>query len=211
MPYETDVFINCPFDEAFAPLLEAMLFCVVYAGFSPRLATESLEAGQNRLDKIFSLAKGAKYSIHDLSRSRSTKANEFARMNMPFVLGLDLGIRRAAADLPSPKKFLIFEQVAHETKRVLSDLAGQDVEAHQGSFEEVIRKTRNFFRVEAEINLPGAHRIAADYSTFQGWMVEKKVSEGHSEPDALRLPTTEKLDEMRAWVAAGKPASWMAG
>jgi len=205
--YETDVFINCPFDEAFAPLLEAMLFCVVYAGLSPRLATESLEAGQNRLDKIFSLAKGAKYSIHDLSRSRSTKAKEFVRMNMPFELGLDLGIRRAADDLPSPKKFLIFEQVAHETKRVLSDLAGQDVEAHQGRFDEVLRRTRNFFRVEAEIDLPGAHRIA-DYGTFQGWMVEKKVSEGHSERDALRLPTSEKLAEMRAWVAAGKPASW---
>jgi hypothetical protein len=204
--YETDVFINCPFDEAFAPLLEAMLFCVVFSGLNPRLATESLEAGQNRLDKIFSLAKGAKFSIHDLSRSRSSKAKEFMRMNMPFELGLDLGIRRSATDLPSPKKFLIFERVAHETKRVLSDLAGQDVEAHQDRFDEVIRKTRDFFRVEAGLNLPGANKIMSDYSTFQGWMVERKVADGHSEKDALRLPTSERLDEMRAWIAAGKPA-----
>lgn len=75
----------------------------------------------------------------------------------------------------------------------------------------MIRRTRDFFRVEAEIGLPGAHRIAADYGTFQGWMVEKKVSEGHSERDALRLPTSEKLAEMRAWVTAGKPAGWTLG
>lgn len=210
MSYETNVFINCPFDDDFAPLLEAMLFVIVYAGLTPRLATERLEAGENRLDKIFELASEAKYSIHDLSRSRSLEAGEYVRMNMPFELGLDLGIRRAASNLPSAKKFLIFEKTPYETKRVLSDLAGQDVEAHHGNYEDVIRKTRDFLRVEAGIAMAGPLRITSDYITFQGWMVEKKVSEGHSERDALRLPTYERLAEMRAWRAAGRPAVFQA-
>ena len=57
-------------------------------------------------------------------------------------------------------------------------------------------------RIEAD---EPRHRIAADYGTFQGWMVEKKVSEGHSERDALRLPTSEKLAEMLAQF--GKPVT----
>jgi len=207
LPYETDVFINCPFDDNFAPLLEAMLFCVVYAGLSPRLATERLEAGENRLDKIFNLALGARFSIHDLSRSRSTEAGEFFRMNMPFELGMDLGIRRSA-DLPSEKRFLIFERTPHETKRVLSDLAGQDAEAHHDNYEDIIRKTRDFLRVEAARELPGAARITSDYQTFQAWMIEKKVYEGHSERDALRLPTSERLAEMRFWMDEGRPSTF---
>ncbi|PZQ96913.1 MAG: hypothetical protein DI533_15240 [Cereibacter sphaeroides] len=205
MPYETDVFVNCPFDEDYAPLLEAMLFCITYAGLNARLATESLEAGENRLDKIYSLARGARYSIHDLSRCQSRAAEEYARMNMPFELGLDVGIRRTAHDLPSPKKFLIFERRPYELKRTLSDLAGQDVDAHHDNYQEVIRKTRDFLKVEAQRNLPGTARIIADYETFQAWMIEKKLGEGHAEKDAMRLPTSERLEEMRAWVAAGKP------
>lgn len=206
MPYETDVFVNCPFDDEYAPLLEAMLFCIVYAGLNPRLATERLEAGENRLDKIYALAAGARYSIHDLSRCKSHAADEYARMNMPFELGLDLGIRRAAHDLPGQKKFLIFERQPYDLKRALSDLAGQDVAAHHDDYQDVVRKSRDFLKVEAERPLPGAARILADYETFQAWMFEKKLDEGHSEKDINRLPTSERLEEMRAWVTAGKPA-----
>lgn len=208
MTYETDVFTNCPFDEEYAPLLEAILFCITYAGLNARLATERLEAGENRLDKIFELARGSRYSIHDLSRCQSRAANEYARMNMPFELGLDLGIRRSAADLPSAKKFLIFERNPYELKRTLSDLAGQDVFAHKEDYLEVIRGMRDFLKVEAKKDIPGATRIISDYETFQGWMLEKKISEGHSERDALRLPTSERLQEMRTWVDEGKPVEF---
>lgn len=211
MDFEHNVFINCPFDEAFAPLLEAMLFCVVSFGLTPRLATERLENGENRFDKIFSLAMGSKYSIHDLSRCRAVQAGEYARMNMPFELGVDVGIRRSAVGLPSPKKFLIFENEPYETKRTLSDLAGQDIEFHRNDYQQVIRKLRDFFRVEANLPVPGPSRIKADYETCQGWMVEKKIHEGHSEKDALALPTSERLGEMTLWIAAGKPDVYTPG
>jgi hypothetical protein len=39
-------------------------------------------------------------------------------------------------------------------------------------------------------------------------MTEKKLAEGHSEADALALPTRERLDEMKSWFASGKPVTF---
>ena len=208
MAFDTDVFINCPFDDKYAPLLEAMVFSIVYAGLTPRLATERLENGENRLEKIYGLARGAKYSIHDISRCQAEAVGEFARLNMPFELGLDMGIRRVDRELPSEKKFLIFESRAYDAKRSLSDLAGQDVAAHHEKYEVVISKVRDFLRVEARIPMVGPARIKADYETCLGWIVEKKIHEGHTEADALKLPTQERLEEMRNWLAMGKPIKY---
>lgn len=206
--FERSVFINCPFDVQHAPLLEAALFCTTLLGFSPRLANESLENGENRLDKIVSLIRACRFSIHDLSRCKSSGPGEFLRMNMPFEFGLDLGIRRSGLMPFSDKKFLIFEADPYDLKRALSDIAGQDVEAHNNDYEQVIRKVRDFFRVEAKMAAPGTQRIVSEYITFQGWMTEKKIDEGHSERDALSLPTRERLDEMIAWMTLGKPAMY---
>lgn len=211
MPFESDVFINCPFDNEYAPLLEAALFCIVFCGLQPRLATERLEAGENRLDKIYDLAKGAKFSIHDLSRCQARVAGEFSRLNMPFELGLDLGIRRACDGLPSEKKFIIFEKAPYETKRVLSDLSGQDVACHHNNYEEVIAKLRDFFRVEAGVKVDGASRIIGAFVTCAAWILEKKLFEGHSKKEALNIPTSERLEEMKRWMALGRPEVFVPG
>ena len=203
--FERAVFINCPFDEAYAHLLEAATFCVVYFGFIPRLANERVESGENRLDKIVDMIKSSKYSIHDLSRCRTDTEDRFFRMNMPFEFGLDVGLRRSGNEAFRTKKFLIFEERQYDLKRALSDVAGQDVDYHHCEYDRVIKMTRNFFRVEVKVDAPGAARIISDYATFQGWMTEKKLFEGHSEEEAMNLPTRERLDEMRVWVTLGKP------
>lgn len=203
--FDQSVFINCPFDAEYAPLLESMLFCVVRLGFVPRLANERVEAGENRLDKIVDLIKSCKYSIHDLSRSIARDENDAFRMNMPFEYGIDVGFRRCGNGRFRQKKFLIFEEKRYELKRALSDIAGQDVEAHDNKYERVIRKVREFFRVEAGVNAPGATLLYGEYATFLGWMTEKKIYEGHSEEEAKDLPTRERLDEMRRWNDIGRP------
>ncbi|MEM9583653.1 MAG: hypothetical protein AAGA08_11105 [Pseudomonadota bacterium] len=206
--FETNVFINCPFDEEFAPLLEAALFCVVYFGFTPRLANERLENGENRLEKIVSLIDHSRYSIHDLSKCRAMAEGEFQRMNMPFEYGMDLGFRRIGKPHHKEKKHLIFEENPYDLKRALSDIAGQDVEFHRNNYELVIRKVRDFFRVEVGVDAPGPARLVTDYITFQGWMIEKKIHEGHSEREAVNLPTQERLEEMQNWVKVGKPVDF---
>ncbi|MBD1547547.1 hypothetical protein [Roseibium aggregatum] len=116
-PFERSVFINCPFDDTYAPLLEAALFCITYFGFVPRLANERLEAGENRLEKIVGMIRGSQYSIHDLSRCRADAAGDYFRMNMPFEYGIDVGFRNGANENLQQKKFLIFERSPYELKR----------------------------------------------------------------------------------------------
>lgn len=207
-PFDRSVFVNCPFDAAYAPLLEAALFCIVYLDFTPRLANERLESGENRLDKIIDMVRASKYSIHDLSRCRARRAGESFRMNMPFEYGMDVGLRRSGSRRLKEKKFLIFEHDQYELKSALSDIAGQDVSNHAGKYERVIAEVRDFFRVEGNIQAPGAARLVADYATFQGWMTEKKLHEGHSEHNALRVPTRERLDEMKTWNDLGRPTQF---
>ncbi len=206
--FERSVFVNCPFDDDYAPLLEAALFCVVCFGYSPRLANERLEAGENRLDKITTMLKGSKYSIHDLSRCKAKRKDDPFRMNMPFEFGLDVGLRRSGNRRFRTKKFLIFEESQFDLKSALSDIAGQDVEHHHCSHQLVMKRVRDFFRVEACVLAPGPSKLVTDYATFQGWMVDKKIFEGHLEKEAFNLPTRERLDEMQEWVDLGKPEAF---
>ena len=80
---------------------------------------------------------------------------------------------------------------------------------HKDDYVQIIRHVRDFFRVEANVEVPGPARINADYATFQGWMTEKKIYEGHSEREALSLPTRERLDEMRAWMDSDQPTDFV--
>jgi len=61
--FESNVFINCPFDKEYAPILQATLFAVVLLGFTPRLATERSDGGESRLEKIRQLIEESQYSI----------------------------------------------------------------------------------------------------------------------------------------------------
>lgn len=208
--FDSSVFINCPFDTEYAPLLETMLFCIVYFGFHPRLANERLEAGENRLDKIVEMIKACRYSIHDLSRCRVKRARELSRLNMPFEFGLDTGLRRSGIKPFDRKKFMIFEGGRFELKRALSDIAGQDVANHGGKYERVIQNIRDFFQVEANIETPGPKILKYHYITFQEWMFEKKLHEGHSKAEAKKLPTRERLNEMERWCNLGRPTQFQA-
>lgn len=205
--FDTNVFINCPIDDEFSPLLEAIVFCVVYAGLRPRLATERLESSESRLDKIIELISACSISVHDLSRCKSEKADEFSRMNMPFELGLDLGFRCFSGCSVDEKKFIIFEKEQYDLKKSLSDLAGSDVEYHKNDTQLVVKKLRNFLKVEVGCELPGTTKLLGEYATFLGWMTENKICQGHTEKEALELPTQERLDEMFNWVALGRPAA----
>lgn len=86
MSFERNVFVNCPFDERFLPLLRPLLFTIIYLDLSPRIALERTDSGESRLDKILQLIRESKYSIHDLSRSEAAAVGELYRLNMPFDL-----------------------------------------------------------------------------------------------------------------------------
>lgn len=143
--YESNVFINCPFDKDYHELLRPLLFTVVYLGFRPRIASERSDSGETRLDKICNLIQESRLSIHDLSRLKSDAADEFYRLNMPFELGIDYGARLFGSSKMNGKRSLILETSYYDFQKALSDIAGMDIKAHHDEPEEVVAAVRNWF------------------------------------------------------------------
>ena len=75
--FNKNIFVNCPFDEDYKPLLKSLLFTIIYCGFNPRIALERFDSGEGRLSKIKELIDSSIYSIHDLSRIKSNRTIYF--------------------------------------------------------------------------------------------------------------------------------------
>jgi hypothetical protein len=206
--FRSSVFINCPYDKNFEPLLQAMLFCIVYLDMKPRIARERANAAEVRIDKIIELIEESQFSIHDLSRVRAARAGEFYRLNMPFELGIDHGCRRFKGEPWNDKKLLILADRQHRYQKALSDIAGNDIEAHGNRFDNVVRKVRNWLVNEAGARNVGAQRIIDRYADFQEWYFEKHRAAGASERDIKQYPTKEFLAGMIEWKSAGEPATY---
>jgi hypothetical protein len=204
-PFERSVFVNCPFDEAFAPLLQAIAFCVTDLGYYPRLAPENADNAANRLDRIIKLIRGSKYGIHDLSRCKSTVVGEYARLNMPFELGLDHGCAQFGGGQMSGKTILILEETRYDYQKGLSDISGWDIHAHEADFIKVVRIVSSWLIRQAGADPIGPAKIQGDYLTFQEWYWERENSHGASDDDIKAYPTVQVVTAMREWVEANRP------
>lgn len=167
--YDHNVFINCPFDEAYAPLFEAIVFAVNDAGFRPKSARERLDSSQVRLQKIVELIAASRFSIHDLSRTTLDDATALPRFNMPLELGIDLGCKAYHPDC-SGKSLLIFDSEQHRFQKFVSDLSGQDIHHHGNDARTAVTRVRNWLRTESgNENIPGG---AAIYSRYQAYRAD---------------------------------------
>ena len=106
-------------------------------GLEPQLSLDIQDSGQLRIDKIVSLMKASKYSIHDLSLLKVNKIREFARMNMPYELGIDYGLRLSGMDRFGEKRFLILGSKRYDYMKAISDISGFDIENHDNNTRKV--------------------------------------------------------------------------
>lgn len=204
-PFERSVFVNCPFDEAFAPLLQAIAFCVTDLGYYPRLAPENADNAANRLDRIIKLIRGSKYGIHDLSRCKSAVVGEYARLNMPFELGLDHGCAQFGGGQMSGKTILILEETLYDYQKGLSDISGWDIHAHEADYIKVVRIVSSWLIRQAGADPIGPAKIQGNYLTFQEWYWERETARGASDDDIKAYPTVQVVNAMREWVEANRP------
>lgn len=126
MPFETNIFINCPFDNDYKVLLRPLLFASLYFGLDPQIC-QTRSSATIRISQIKNHIKASKFSIHDLSRSKPMKKNELPRFNMPYELGLDIGCSEFGIKKFKEKKILILETDRYHYQKVLSDISGQDI------------------------------------------------------------------------------------
>jgi hypothetical protein len=192
MNFTNSVFINCPFDNEYLPLLKPLLFILIKLGFNPRIALERSDSGEIRLNKILELIESSKFSIHDLSRSRSKVPGEYYRLNMPFELGLDLGCKQYNIDVKyRGKKFLILEEEKYSTQKSLSDLSFADCKCHNGEAEELVYEVRNWFVENIIPDAPSASSLWDDYNYFYAFIYESMIHKGLKQKDINRLPIAE--------------------
>lgn len=203
--FETNVFINCPFDDAYYPILRPLLFTIVYLGFNPRIASERSDSAENRIDKICSIIQDSKYSVHDLSRLKSKRAQEFYRLNMPFELGIDYGSRLFGLAPMDAKKCLILEKAQYDFMKALSDLSGVDIKSHDNKPDEVVRAVRNWFVETVGLrSVRSPTVIWYSFTDFASDFYDARKAEGFTDEDLNMMPVPEYLDFIRQWVAENK-------
>jgi hypothetical protein len=164
--FSKNVFVNCPFDEEYKPLLRSLLFTIIYCGLTPRIASEKADSSEVRVTKIVTIIKESMYSIHDLSRIDPIYKDNLPRFNMPFELGIDIGCKESSDGLLSRKRCLIFEKEKYRYQKVLSDLSGNDIKYHNSNPEDIVRELRNWLVECHQPNLPSGSQVWDAYNEF---------------------------------------------
>lgn len=126
------VFINCPFDNEFKPLMDAIIFAVACCGFLPRSAYESGSVAVPRMERIIQAIFTSKYSIHDLSRYRGEGEERLARFNMPLELGIAMARRSMQRSKKEKHDWFVLVPEGHQYQKVISDLAAFDLASMMG-------------------------------------------------------------------------------
>ncbi len=154
------VFINCPFDLAYKPIFNALVFAVYDLGFRARCALEIDDAGDTRRDKILRIISECKYGVHDIS---ATELNPIIlpRFNMPLELGLYLGCKRYGPPAQRSKAVLILDREPYRYRNFISDVAGQDILAHGADPRRAMIELRNWLASKAG-PLPGGAESAGN-------------------------------------------------
>lgn len=167
--YENNVFINCPFDDQYRSLFEAIVFTVQDCGFFARCAREVSDSSQVRIEKIFKIISQCRYGIHDISHVELDTPHNLPRFNMPLELGVFLGAKRFGSPNQKRKSCLILDRDQHRYQQFCSDIRGQDISAHNGAPETAIRLVRDWLNdsvPDAGVMIPSGSNIAKRYHLF---------------------------------------------
>jgi len=166
--YSRNVFINCPFDEFYSSIFYAIIFTIFDCGCIPRCPLEIEDSSEIRIEKIAKIILECKYGIHDISRTELDKNTNLPRFNMPLELGMFLGAKRFGEHEQKNKVCLILDKTPYRYHSFISDIAGQDIQAHKNEDSEAIKVVRNWLRsTSARTKIPGGSEILRRYHLFK--------------------------------------------
>lgn len=167
--YDRNVFVNCPFDSAYRPLFEAVVFAVYDCGFYPRCALEAEDSSQVRIQKITSIIGECRLAIHDISRTQLDRENRLPRFNMPFELGIFFGAKAFGGREHRRKACIVFDAERFRYQKFLSDIAGQDIREHLRKADRIIHQIRDFLAGHhpGTALLPGGRVLVERYQSFR--------------------------------------------
>ena len=198
--YDQNVFINCPFDDAYLPLFRALVFAVFECGLRPRSALEIYDAGEVRIEKIARIIRACRWGIHDISRTELNPAG-LPRFNMPLELGLFLGAQRFGAGPQRRKSCIILDRAPYRYQAYLSDIAGQDIAAHGDDPAQAIRSVRDWLAGSkaGATHPPGHAAIAGRHARF---LADLPAICAATARDMAELTFAEFTDAASLWLQA---------
>lgn len=192
------VFVNCPFDGDFQPIRDAIVFAIIDCGFIARCALETANSGEVRIEKIAKIIRECRFGVHDISRTELSADTGLPRFNMPFELGLFLGAARFGGKSQRTKNCLILDSKPFRYQSFLSDIAGQDICAHDNNPRQAILQIRNWLATNSlQTKLPGGKAIADHYQQFQ---LDLPKLAANAKCLASELTFTELRDHIALWI-----------
>jgi len=205
--FDKTVFINCPFDTAYQPLMECIVFTVIACGFCPLSALQEQDSGTIRLDKIKRLIRLSRLGIHDISRTDLDDVYHLPRFNMPFELGMDIAACHYGEAFLKTKRIIILDKEQYRYQKFISDIAGQDIVAHNNSVPETIGKIRSWLNARGEHGktpLIGSKILIKKHQDFRNGLLEFCQRWGL---DAHNLNFVDLICAMQSWTKSN-PSSF---
>ena len=203
MNSERQVFLNCPYDEGYRPLMWAPVFAVYDCGFTPRAALALPNAAQSRLSRILSLVRECPNSIHDLIYVNKT------RFNMPFELGLAFGL--AATD--ASRRVCVLTTDVKRLEKNCSDLKGIDPHVYGGDALSLVVEASKWLKsFHASECYPTATQIGARFQKFWSELPAFAQRKGFAVETPTWLEMTLAVHcYLRAYPVESEPLLWSTG
>jgi hypothetical protein len=149
--------------------------------------------------------------IHDLSRLKSTYSDEYARQNMPFELGLDMGCKRFSKGKLKNKKLLILEVEQFRYRKALSDISGLDIKCHENKPSKLIHQVRNWFVETLGLHgMPSGTKFWYIFTDFASEFYDNRLSEGYTDEDLNMMPIPEYIDYIKEWCKSTNAEQYIA-
>ena len=115
-----------------------------------------------------SIIADCRYGIHDISRTELDRDSDLPRFNMPLELGIFLGAKKFGIEEQKGKKCLILDTERYRYQQYISDIAGQDIQAHNDTPEAIVKVVRNWLRSASRSGtIPGSSIIWRRYQDFR--------------------------------------------
>jgi hypothetical protein len=166
--YDKCVFVNCPFDDDYTDLFEAILFAIFDCGFIPRCGLEERDAGTVRVEKLKRIIRDCRFGLHDISRVELDRKTGLPRFNMPYELGIFLGAQRYGGTKHRRKICMILERKQYSYQKYISDINGQDPMAHNNDPKKAVAIVRDWLNAApGKRPIPGATFIWQRYRAFR--------------------------------------------
>ena len=199
-PYSYNVFINAPLDRKYSDIFDAIVFTAIDCGYVARCALEIDDGGEVRLEKIFNIIAECKFAVHDISRTQLDSKHKLPRFNMPLELGMFLGAKRFGRKKHKLKKCIILDAERYRYHKFISDISGQDPQAHDNDPETAVAAVRNWLITHATSRrVPSSELINTRYKSYRREL-PSLCADNHW--DHLNLTFKEKANLMYSWIKA---------